>query len=225
MWVNMAINDIYYVGLGNANRNQRYMWVMNPAKEHCRTCLKLNGQIHRMKEYTQRGLVPQSRALECRGFNCGCALQKTDLPARGRMRAVPYLRPHQYKEIEDPYAITWKRTWDESQHPRDESGRFGAGGGGGGSSSNGNGGNGDKPKRDYRRVDTDHKFQKKWQSDLDAVGKENPRVLESTKYYTDEGYQKINGTLRGTSSELMEPKTIESIQDLDNLCNRNIFFY
>jgi hypothetical protein len=92
MWVNKSVNPIYYRGLELANRNQRFMWVVNPVKEHCKTCLKLNGQIHRMKDYRRTGLLPQSSKLICGGYRCGCALLPTDQPARGRLRAVRFVR-------------------------------------------------------------------------------------------------------------------------------------
>jgi hypothetical protein len=92
LWVNKSINPMYFEGLGAANAQQRYMWVVNPLKEHCPTCLRLNGQIHRMKDFTKRNLLPQSPALICGGWQCGCKLIKTDNPARGRLRSVRYVR-------------------------------------------------------------------------------------------------------------------------------------
>ena len=85
MWVNKSLNTMYFAGLRVANKEQRYMWVMNPRKEHCRTCLKLNGQIHRMKAYINTNLLPQSSELECGGWLCGCSLVATDKRARGRL--------------------------------------------------------------------------------------------------------------------------------------------
>jgi hypothetical protein len=101
LWVNKSINPIYFKGIELANRNQRYMWVVNPVKEHCVTCLQLNGQVHRMKDFTRTGLLPQSSKLVCGGYQCGCSLHPTDQPARGRLRSVRYVRRehnHQHKE-------------------------------------------------------------------------------------------------------------------------------
>jgi hypothetical protein len=97
-WVNKSINPLYYAGMEQGNVNQQYMWVVNPAKEHCKTCLKLNGQVHKLKEYIKRGLLPQSPKLECGGWECGCKLVKSQQPARGRFsglfgRIVGALRP------------------------------------------------------------------------------------------------------------------------------------
>lgn len=92
MWVNKTLNTLYFTALNAANPNQRWLWVVDPSKEHCVTCLRLNGQIHRMKDYVRRGLVPNSRRLACGGYKCGCDLKKTDIPARGNFRAVRFVR-------------------------------------------------------------------------------------------------------------------------------------
>ncbi len=92
MWVNKSLNTMFYQGLRVANKEQRYMWVVDVLKEHCITCLKLNGQIHRMKTYLSRNLLPQASTLVCGGFNCGCRLQKTQEKARGSLRAVRFVR-------------------------------------------------------------------------------------------------------------------------------------
>jgi hypothetical protein len=88
MWINKSINPLYYAGLERGNTKQGYMWVVDPAKEHCKTCLRLNGQVHKLKDYISRGLLPQSPALECGGWQCGCKLVKSNLPARGRFRGL-----------------------------------------------------------------------------------------------------------------------------------------
>lgn len=85
MWVNKSINEIYYIGLDLANKQARYMWIINPVKEHCKTCSHLNGQIHRMKDYIKSGLLPQSTKLACGGYQCGCSLKSTKENARGRL--------------------------------------------------------------------------------------------------------------------------------------------
>lgn len=92
MWVNKSINELYFQAKGSAAPRQRYMWVVDPIKEHCRTCLALNGQIHEMKYYTRYKLLPQADTLVCGGYHCGCRLIATSQPSRGRLRAVPYRR-------------------------------------------------------------------------------------------------------------------------------------
>lgn len=92
LWVNKSVNTMYYMGLAEAKANARFMWIVDPVKEHCVTCLKLNGQIHRMKDYVRTGLLPQSPKLVCGGYKCGCKLVPSDEPARGRLRAVRFVR-------------------------------------------------------------------------------------------------------------------------------------
>jgi hypothetical protein len=83
MWVNKSLNPLYYKSLDAASGNSRWMWVVNPVKEHCDTCVKMNGQIHKMKDYIKSGILPQSPKLECGGYQCGCNLVQSDLPSRG----------------------------------------------------------------------------------------------------------------------------------------------
>jgi len=86
MWVNKSLNNLYHAALGAADDSQLWMWVVNPLKEHCSTCLRMNGQVHTMKDYLKTGIVPQSSALECGGYRCGCELVKaTGAQARGRI--------------------------------------------------------------------------------------------------------------------------------------------
>lgn len=91
LWVNMSLDPIYYRGLEDASPNKRYLWVVSALKEHCVSCLKLNGQIHQLKSYRRLGLIPRSRALVCGGWECGCNLIETNEPVRGRLRGVRYV--------------------------------------------------------------------------------------------------------------------------------------
>jgi hypothetical protein len=83
MWVNKSLNPLYYKSLDAAAGNSRWMWVVNPVKESCPTCIKMNGQIHKMKDYVKSGILPQSPKLDCGGYQCGCSLAPSDLPSRG----------------------------------------------------------------------------------------------------------------------------------------------
>ena len=85
MWVNKSLKNLFHTALGAADANQLWMWVMDPIKEHCSTCLRMNGQVHTMKEYLKTGIIPQSEALACGGYRCGCKLIKSDGPSRGRI--------------------------------------------------------------------------------------------------------------------------------------------
>jgi hypothetical protein len=234
MWVNKSLNPLYYKSLDAAAGNSHWMWVVNPVKEHCETCVKMNGQIHKMKDYIKSGVLPQSPKLECGGYQCGCSLTPSDLPSRGTftrgrgglrgaIRNIFQAARGLFKK--EYVAVTKKKKpkFVESQHPRDESGQFGSGGGADSGGSDDEGGE----KRDYQNVGRDREFDKKWENDMDNIKKEpgpppGERVIKNTTGYTDENYRKINGTLRGTSSDLPDLETMESIQDLDNLTNRRM---
>lgn len=70
-------------GRVTANANGMYEWKYGMA-EHCKDCLRLNGQIHRMKSWYASGWLPRASTLDCHGFNCKCELIKSNEKARGR---------------------------------------------------------------------------------------------------------------------------------------------
>lgn len=106
LWVNMSLDPLYYEGLKDANPRQKYMWVVDPTKEHCVTCLKLNGQVHTIDAFHRIGVLPKSRRLVCGGWNCGCTITKTNVPARGRLRGVRYVRREHEHHHHDLTEIT-----------------------------------------------------------------------------------------------------------------------
>jgi hypothetical protein len=83
MWWNKSVIPFYQAGLLSASANSMYEWVLGKA-EHCGDCLTMSGQVHRMREYSERGVLPQSSSLECKGFRCACSLRKTRGRAKGR---------------------------------------------------------------------------------------------------------------------------------------------
>jgi hypothetical protein len=58
-------------------------WVMGATMEHCSDCLRLTGAVATAEEWAASGWLPQSRNLECGGYNCQCSLQLTDKPPTG----------------------------------------------------------------------------------------------------------------------------------------------
>jgi len=195
----------------SADKNSMYECVrVRSSKNPCVDCRRLEGQVHRLAAWSTRGLMMGSvgQRTECGGWECNHTLKKTKARARG----------------------DWTRSmmlgWEEGKHPRDPDGKFGAGGGGGGEGDDG-GGDGDSGGKYQAAVGKDPEFTKKWNEKLTDIKKEpgpppGESVIASTNYYTDEGYHKINGALRGTSDEILDQKTIESIQHMDNLCNRKM---
>lgn len=59
----------------NRERNRRYVWKLGATSRHCSDCAGFHGQEKTAAEWQQGGLWPQSRALECRGYQCDCSLQ------------------------------------------------------------------------------------------------------------------------------------------------------
>jgi hypothetical protein len=83
MWFNKTIEPFYDEGVLSADRNGMYEWVYGDT-EHCKDCLRLNGQVHRYKDWLAKGWQPASSRLFCKGFNCRCRLVKTAERAKGR---------------------------------------------------------------------------------------------------------------------------------------------
>lgn len=83
MWFNKSIMPFYQAGMVAADQNGLYEWVLGNTEEHCTTCLTLNGQRHRMKQYATRSLIPPTEHTECGGWQCDCKLVKVNGKARG----------------------------------------------------------------------------------------------------------------------------------------------
>jgi hypothetical protein len=88
LWANKSLETMRLAGLASADRNGLYEWRIGQTEEHCLTCLALNGQRHRLKEYVKRNLLPKSSALGCKGYNCDCTLTKVQGRASGRFPVV-----------------------------------------------------------------------------------------------------------------------------------------
>lgn len=82
MWVNKSLTPFYQAGLISADKNGMYKWVYGDT-DHCDDCQRLNGQVHRLKDWVKSGWKPQDSALKCHGFNCKCEWVKTKGRASG----------------------------------------------------------------------------------------------------------------------------------------------
>src|SRR5690606_15302107 len=91
MWFNKSLMPFYNAGRLSADQNGMYGWAMGDTEEHCASCLAADGQKHRLKEWFESGVVPQSDQLECHGFECKCQLYRTKGRASGSLAAVPLL--------------------------------------------------------------------------------------------------------------------------------------
>lgn len=70
-------------GRVSADGNGMYEWVFGKTEVHCDDCLRLNGQVHRMKHWWNSGWTPRTSKLACGGWLCDCGLKKTDKSAAG----------------------------------------------------------------------------------------------------------------------------------------------
>jgi hypothetical protein len=85
-WWNKSVYPAYLEGLKSGDRNGMFVWSLGRTEKHCKDCKRLDGQIHRIKDYLARGLFPASDKLECgAGGHCDCKLSKARAKkARGR---------------------------------------------------------------------------------------------------------------------------------------------
>lgn len=58
--------------------DRKFVWRLGPTSEHCSDCANYAGRVHRGSVWQSVGAIPQSRSLECHGFNCLCSLVPTN---------------------------------------------------------------------------------------------------------------------------------------------------
>lgn len=93
LWVGRYA-EMYTLGQGTARDDPKFAWVMDPEKENCPSCAKLNGQVRRKSVWDAHDLRPQSPHLECMrsagGVTvCGCSFKKTEAPcSRGPLPRI-----------------------------------------------------------------------------------------------------------------------------------------
>lgn len=63
-----------------ACQDRKLKWVWNPLKEHCGSCRRLNGRVYRASTWRRYNIYPRMRALECKGYRCGCYFEQTNDP-------------------------------------------------------------------------------------------------------------------------------------------------
>jgi len=91
LWVN-RYRDLENRAKVEGEKDPKLRWVLGPTKTHCNTCGKLAGKVKRASWWRDNVMPqqPPNPALECKGWKCGCGLEKTDEPmSRGRMPNVP----------------------------------------------------------------------------------------------------------------------------------------
>lgn len=91
MWANKTLAKFFEYGRLIVDRDGLYEWVYGDTN-HCPSCLKANGQRHRLKDWHLAGLLPQnngSKDLICGGFNCKCKLVRVTGSSLGRLDRIP----------------------------------------------------------------------------------------------------------------------------------------
>jgi hypothetical protein len=94
LWVAKTLEPFYYAGLQSADQNGMYKFVGTDGEESCITCTKLKNQVHRLKDWVRKELVPRvdTENFECGGWQCQHYLEKTDEKAQGTWKAASMFR-------------------------------------------------------------------------------------------------------------------------------------
>jgi hypothetical protein len=88
LWAN-RYDNIYSTAMSYACKDKKLAWVMNPKKEHCSDCLRMDGRVYRASIWKKYNIAPRMRSLACGGFLCGCSFEITNAPATsGRPPAI-----------------------------------------------------------------------------------------------------------------------------------------
>src|SRR5512139_970619 len=89
MW-QLRYMDIVNQGKTMACADKKFKWVLGDT-EHCATCAKLAGLVHRGSQWRDYVLPqnPPNDLLECGGWRCGCSLEMTDERASTRYPSLP----------------------------------------------------------------------------------------------------------------------------------------
>jgi hypothetical protein len=77
MWTNAA-RQLFNRGLIVGRREIEMTWRLGQTEEHCSDCLRFNGRKASKSDWLKLagvGLYPQSRQLECKGYNCDCYME------------------------------------------------------------------------------------------------------------------------------------------------------
>lgn len=76
LWASKSLREIYLLGKVTGAANKFQVWELGSG-EHCPDCLRLAGQVHRLRAWHNSGWLPGATKLKCGGWRCGCSLQDT----------------------------------------------------------------------------------------------------------------------------------------------------
>lgn len=90
LWINRYLEAVNQAKT-MACKDQKLKWVINArgkgCREHCSSCMKLNGKVKRASYWDKVGIRPQSSVLECGGWRCCCGFEVTSEPVyRGQIK-------------------------------------------------------------------------------------------------------------------------------------------
>lgn len=91
LWVN-RYQEVVNVAKTMACQDKKIRWDLGNTERHCRTCLKLNGRVHRASVWASHNIAPRmiTNRLACHGYQCDCRFTPTDQPAtKGRFPNLP----------------------------------------------------------------------------------------------------------------------------------------
>jgi hypothetical protein len=88
VWAKNVIMTLYNAGRVSANANGMYEFVrMSSTVDTCRDCVRLEGQVHRLKDWASHNLLvpsPGRQKTDCEGWQCGHGLVPVTARANGR---------------------------------------------------------------------------------------------------------------------------------------------
>jgi 2'-5' RNA ligase len=86
-WIE-AYDRIAAMGQVKAGRKARFKWVIDPAAENCRDCLRLNGRVYTGEVWDRNNVHPRGGRTRC-GPGCKCTRVQTDEPVtKGRFPSL-----------------------------------------------------------------------------------------------------------------------------------------
>lgn len=91
MWIN-RYEEVKATAQSMAAGDKKLRWILGNTERHCRSCLKLNGRVHRASLWASKNIHPRMTdgRLACNGYRCDCRFMETDEPAtKGRFPNLP----------------------------------------------------------------------------------------------------------------------------------------
>ncbi len=85
LWAHNSLDSIKFTGETLAAPLKRKKWVLNlrkATKKPCDDCIRLNGQVHTVRDWDAAGVTPYNGKTKC-AQGCGCGFEDTDEPISG----------------------------------------------------------------------------------------------------------------------------------------------